>query len=165
MTSAIEPVEQALESTESAEDATSREANPRSSRDRALAALGLARARDALVVLVNLITAIGLAVGLAGVVIASPVLLLLSSAFDVVDGFAARRLSADTLFGAKFDWTVDTALSYAIVYRVVGHWPIMAAACTAVLVITQSTAAYFAWRFSGRTIVTLLAAAWIWLPA
>ncbi len=117
------------------------------------------------VILINLITASGLVIGLAGVALVSPVLLLLSSAFDALDGYVARRLLGATLFGARFDWAVDTALSYAIVYRVVGHWPILAVVCAAALVLTQATASYCEKRCSGRTVATLLAVAWIWWPA
>jgi CDP-alcohol phosphatidyltransferase len=112
------------------------------------------------IALVNLVTLSGFALGLLGVyLLPSPTagaLLAASVALDATDGYIARKLDACTTLGARFDWCVDTCLSYAIAFRITPHDPIFGAVLVAWLVGVQSLALWKAWRFSGRTCITIL---------
>lgn len=76
-----------------------------------------------------------------------------SLAFDVADGWTARRLQARTRFGAIYDWTVDTTAAAAIATR-------FAPASLPLLVLFQAAARRMRWRVSGRAALTLAALAW-----
>lgn len=111
------------------------------------------------------LTLLGLAAGAAGVALlpgpsAAP-LLLASVGVDGVDGALARRLGAATDAGAWLDWSIDTALGYAIVFRLLVDYPVAAVLVMGVLVVTQTLSRATGFRASGRTPVTAVAVAWV----
>lgn len=121
------------------------------------------------VILPCLVTAFGFAAGCAALV-EMPALtcvpwLATSVALDVCDGVIARALGGVSEFGAKLDWTVDSALSYLIAYRCLSAYPTLAVAVCSVVMLTQAFASYWGVRFSGRTAVTALTIAWLYYPS
>lgn len=113
-------------------------------------------------VIPSLVTILGLCLGLAGVVIGTGVVaavcLISSIAMDCVDGYVARRIGAQSDFGAALDWHVDAAVGLALTWRLIPHRPIVACVLTAWLVGAQSAtrAGWLHSRVSGRTLTTLL---------
>lgn len=99
----------------------------------------------------NAVTLFGLAAGVAGVALGLQLgwpLLALSLLCDVLDGWLARRLHAETRFGAQLDWLGDVALSHAFAWRFL---PVAAAAAASLLlVLWQASASLRTRRSSGR---------------
>lgn len=102
---------------------------------------------------VNGVTFAGFALGVAGLVWYPP-LLLAGCAFDVLDGYLARRLDVASDAGARFDWTADVLLVGAAFDRV----PLIVWAAIATLTLACS---YYGARVSGRFALALgLTAIW-----
>lgn len=123
--------------------------------------------RDLLTLAVCTLTAFGLGLGAVGVCLipdatAAP-WLCLSVAVDALDGGIARRLGAASRAGAVLDWTIDTALSYAIVFRLLALHPLGSVIAMALLVVVQTAAAATGARVSGRSAVTAYAVLWLLL--
>lgn len=110
------------------------------------------------------LTYMGFAVGCVAVMLIPSVScipwLIASLAIDAVDGAIARYTGCSSEFGAILDWTVDSALSYMIAYRVASMEPLLAVSICAILVIVQTVARYRCIRMSGRSAATALAIIW-----
>lgn len=113
----------------------------------------------------SLVTVLGLGCGLAGLALVpctttpiGPALLLGSLVLDLVDGFLARRLRAETIAGAELDWHADVALAHLAAWGFLGDWAVLG------LVLWQASARARAWRSSGRAAVFLVVIAkqWCW---
>lgn len=87
--------------------------------------------------------------------------LMSSVVFDVADGWLARRACCATRYGARLDWAVDTALSYAIVVRLLPAYPILAVLTMTALLAQQTVGTLCGARASGRTLVTVATVLWL----
>ena len=97
----------------------------------------------------SMLTALGSTAFMFWIVSGSPAWAIASLAFDILDGFAARKLRARTRFGAIYDWTVDTTAAAVLVAQ---HAPVWLPA----LVLAQAMARAHGVRVSGRALATAL---------
>lgn len=111
-------------------------------------------------IVVNALTLSGLILGAVGIVLlpdpAAAAFLIASLGIDALDGWLARRLRACTEFGAWFDWCTDTALAYAMVFRMLEGSPMTAVFMMSAVVVFQSVARATNHRWSGRAMVTAI---------
>jgi phosphatidylglycerophosphate synthase len=103
----------------------------------------------------NICTVLGALLGICGVALWNPYLLLLSWAADVLDGFLARHYNCVTKEGAQLDFSVDCMLGGAIAAHVS---PILLLPCFLGICFTAVANT----RVSGRSLMTLVACYTIW---
>lgn len=108
------------------------------------------------------VTVLGFALGVIGILTfpskEAGWYLVASLALDVLDGLIARRLRAETSFGAELDWASDTALAFGLAWL---YWPTFAVLG---LFVWQAIARTKSLKFSGRTLMTIGAISSLFMP-
>ena len=99
----------------------------------------------------SIVTFLGHALTLAWLLGAPWLVGLLGLTFDAVDGFLARRLGAETRFGADYDWAVDVSTAALICARLHVLWLALAVVPLAVLLRQRRV------HVSGRMLLTFAA--------
>jgi phosphatidylglycerophosphate synthase len=99
----------------------------------------------------SIVTAAGLACGVVGLMLypspAAVLLMVVSLALDVFDGWVARDIDAVTPLGGELDWHVDVALAHVAAWSLLGPWAMFA------LVALQTVGRGLRQRVSGRAVV------------
>ena len=99
----------------------------------------------------SIVTFLGHALTLAWLLGAPWLVGLLGLTFDAADGFLARRLGAETRFGADYDWAVDVSTAALICARLHVLWLALAIVPLAVLLRQRRV------HVSGRMLLTFAA--------
>lgn len=111
------------------------------------------------IALPSAVTLLGLASGIAGVMLwPEPIALLLLAfglACDLLDGHLARHLGAVTDFGRRLDWLTDVVVTACLVVRL--YAPPAAVVFLVLFVPLWVAASERGWRLSGRFAVTGIA--------